>query len=265
MKKQVSQKYSYIRLVVRPIVGYCLRNAVPLQELVDEIKQCFVDVAIAEMKKENEKVNVSRISIRTGVHRRDVASIFKNGQLSSATNNFLERVVGQWETDKRFLTQSGRPRSIPIEGRRGTFEQLVGLVSKDIHPGTALYELERTGMVKKTRGNVSLQYKEAETQNVGEGLAVFVRDAEDLMSAVEKNVYEKPKLPNHHVRTEYDNVSVKHIPQIRSWLLKEGAKFHRRAREYISKYDKDLNPKLRNEGGARVVIGSFSRAEEEMD
>lgn len=265
MKKQGSQKSSYIRLVVQPIVSYCLRNAIPLQELVNEIKQCFVDVAVAEMKRNDEKVNVSRISIRTGVHRRDVASIFKNGRLSSTPNHFLERVVGQWESDQRFLTKSGRPRSLPVEGKHGSFEQLVGLVSKDIHPGTALYELERIGMVKRSKGNASLQYLEAETSNVGEGLSVFVRDAEDLMNAVEQNLYEQPKLPNHHVRTEYDNVSVKHIPQIRSWLLKEGAKFHRRAREYISKYDKDLNPKLRSEGGAKVVIGSFSRAEKDLN
>ena len=46
------------------------------------------------------------------------------------------------------------------------------------------------------------------------------------------------------------------------WLLKEGSSFHRRARVFLAKLDRDFSPEERkSKGRLRVVVGSFSRSE----
>ena len=66
-------------------------------------------------------------------------------------------------------------------------------------------------------------------------------------------------------RTEYDNISISDFPEIRKWLIKEGAAFHNKARGYLSQFDLDINPKPDHEGGARVTVGTFSYTEEKGD
>ncbi len=52
------------------------------------------------------------------------------------------------------------------------------------------------------------------------------------------------------------------LEEIRRWSAREGSAFHERARNFLSKYDRDLNPKLGGTGTYRVAIGSFSVIEE---
>ncbi|RIL12652.1 MAG: hypothetical protein DCC75_00075 [Proteobacteria bacterium] len=47
------------------------------------------------------------------------------------------------------------------------------------------------------------------------------------------------------------------LPAIRKWLLNQGIQLHKRARIYLSRFDRDLNPSP-DKGGARVVVGAFS-------
>lgn len=60
--------------------------------------------------------------------------------------------------------------------------------------------------------------------------------------------------------TEYDNVCLDELPKVKEWLLKEGTKFHKKARDFISKYDLDVTPNDKKIGGGHVFLGAFGRA-----
>ena len=68
----------------------------------------------------------------------------------------ISRVVAQWENDRRFLTQAGKPRVLSCDEDDSEFSELVRLVSKDLHPGTVLFELERSGIVERSKRGVRL-------------------------------------------------------------------------------------------------------------
>jgi hypothetical protein len=91
-------------------------------------------------------------------------------------------------------------------------------------------------------------------------LEMLGEDTDDLFMAVEHNAFRKDDAEplNHHLKTEYRNVPQESLDEIRRWCMREGSAFHERARNFLSKFDRDLNPDLQGTGVYRVVVGSFS-------
>jgi hypothetical protein len=91
-------------------------------------------------------------------------------------------------------------------------------------------------------------------------LGLLGRDMEDLVLAVDENLFSDRSVPHLHIKTQYDNIALSAVPELRTWCLELGARFHAEIRQKLAKYDKDLNPKLEHEaGGAVVAVGTFSR------
>jgi len=113
--------------------------------------------------------------------------------------------------------------------------------------------------VEKTLQGIKLTKEIVEyTKLPGKAYDLFARDAETLIRAGEENLESSTEgVKNLHLRTEYDNIFQEELPIIRQWLYEQGCLFHRRAREYLSKFDKDITPNQKA-GGGRVVLKSFS-------
>ena len=263
-KSEKNDSNRIIAVMLKPLVAYCLKSDISFQTVITILKHAFVTLAVEEMRRNEIRTNVSRVSVRTGLHRRDVTRILNEGVLPLPADTMSGRLILQWSEDKRFRTRSGKPRTLPLDDCNGSFQDLVQTVGTDLSPGTILFELERQGYVEQTNRGVKLLKKEHSVrEDVAAGLQFFVRDAETLLDAIEENIYEAHALPHLHVRTEFDNIAKPHVPAIRAWLLNEGAKFHKRARAFIAQYDKDINPNLRQSGGAKIVLGTFSHAKTE--
>ena len=94
------------------------------------------------------------------------------------------------------------------------------------------------------------------------GFDLAARDIDDLLRAVEGNLLDAPEMPHLHIKTHYDNIVPEALPKIQEWFLTKGKELHEEARKFLSKFDKDLNPKLSQKpGGARVALGTFSLTE----
>jgi len=63
-----------------PVARFCLKHGTGIQEFLEAAKHSFVAQAAAEIEKSGDKANVSRISIITGIHRRDVMRIYDQGE-----------------------------------------------------------------------------------------------------------------------------------------------------------------------------------------
>jgi len=249
-----------ITLMLQPIVRFCLRRSVRVQDLLEFAKVVFIDVAAEEIQRSGQKVNVSRLSVMTGLHRRDVVRIYKDGNISTTSTAIPRRVIGQWEQDAHFHTKAGKPRVLTFEGEDSEFRELVRLVSTDIDSGAVLFELERTDTVKRVPSGLKLLAGAyVVSGKPKEGFQMLARDTKDLMFAIEENVLGEDDIPNLHGRTEYDNICQRDLPKIREWLLNEGTKFHKQVRDFLSKYDKDINPRRKDDGGGKVIVGTFGR------
>ncbi len=259
-----SMRLDVLAMLVRPIVRFCLRRSHSVQDLIHVAKLAFIELAAEEIERANKKVNMSRLSVVTGLHRRDVAKIFSERKPASEDRlSLVERVIGQWRHDKRFALGGGQSKTLSFKGENNEFQQLVRTVSTAIKPGTILFELERMGAVKKTSRGLTLVLELGGFANFPrKGFEVLATDIDTLIQAAEENLLvekQEKGISNLHLHTEYDNVFRKDLPKIRKWLVTEGKVFHKRAREFISQFDKDINPDHEGQvAGQRVVIGTFA-------
>lgn len=252
-----------LRAMLRPIVRLCLRSSLGIQTLVETAKEVFVELAAEEIRRSGERLTASRISVITGLHRRDVQRLLEGSAPKESQGALVARVIGQWEQDPRFRTKGGAPKVLSTGSADSDFHRLVATVSKDVNPGTVLRELERTGVIEHTdRGAKLIGRAYNVGERVEEGMAILTSDVDDLVVAVEENLLGEVDVPNLHGRTEYDNISVDALPEIREWVFKEGSLFHRKVRDYLSRFDRDINPEVGGKGGARVVFSTFSRIKE---
>lgn len=251
-----------LRLILKPIARFCLNRSISIQDVTEAFKITMIDLAEEEILKSGEKPNVSRLSVMTGLHRRDVMRIIGGNQENQGPSGLISRIVAQWEQDQRFSTKAGMPRVLTCGGDKSEFSELVRCVSSDVHPGTIYFQLERLGMIEKVKGNVRLKKRAENLRGDPEkGYFLLGQDVSSLITATNENLFGALKTPNLHARTEYDNIFKEDIPKIRDWLLKEGTTFHQKARNFLSKYDKDFNPHLKREGGGKVVLTAFSHVE----
>ena len=259
--------FSSLIQLARPLIKLCIRHGIKLGELFDVVKRVYVVEAERFLQQNNEAVSTSRITLMTGVHRTDVAQIRSEKKFAPRERHTVSDVISQWRYDPRFSSKPGSPRALGIEGKESEFAELVRSVSHSVSPYTVSFELERLGMISKTKdGKVKLITRVFVPKGDSTAiLQMLAEDMDDLIVAVEENAFttSDEKVPNHHLKTEYHNLPDQALFEIKQWCMREGSAFHERARNFLSKYDRDLNPNLpAGTGRHRVVVGSFSLVEE---
>ena len=248
------------KLLLRPLVSFSLKHSLKLQDLIECVKIVFVEGAKAHLLREGKAVTSSRVSVMTGVHRRDVARIQREETYLEDSGGLITRVVGCWRTDIRFTTKNRKPRVLSCGTQLSEFSELVRCVNSDLNPATVLFELERVGAVQRTKGGAQLVMESYIPKGDPlEGFQILSRDVEALLCSVEENVIRQPEVPHLHLRMEYDRVRAEAVPALKEWFLKEGHAFQVRARDLVAQHDQDVNPDSSYKGEeVRVVLGCFS-------
>jgi hypothetical protein len=250
-----------MRLMLRPIVRLGLRYSIHLNDLTEMLKQVLVEVSRQELIKSRQVVSLSKLSVMTGVHRKDVTRLERTPEKIREGGNLITRVMVQWQHDPRFSTKAKRSRVLSAEGRESEFATLVRSVNgENVSAYSILSEMERLGAVERHGSNIKLVWRDFIVEgNAAAGISMLSRDIDDISQAVEQNLFEPQQTQNLHLKTDFDNITPEAIPEIRRWLIKEGSLLHRRAREYLSKYDRDLNKEMPKNGiRCRVALGTFS-------
>lgn len=144
-----------IRRALRPMVRLMLASGVTYPLMAELLKGVFVELAEREFRLGARKMSDSRISLLSGVHRKDVRRL--RGSDLSAKEVVPEsvslggRLVTTWLSDERFLDEDGNARPLPrthTDGARVCFEDLVASCSTDIRPRVVLDEWFRLGVVR---------------------------------------------------------------------------------------------------------------------
>ncbi len=118
-------------------------RALPFPELAERLKgHC---VAAATTRAEG-KATDSRLSIMTGLQRRDVARL-RAFAAKPARPTPLTRLVSLWRTLPDYAP-GGQPVLLDRAGEAPSFDHLARLVRQDIHPRTLLDALEAAGTVR---------------------------------------------------------------------------------------------------------------------
>ncbi|MCI5066213.1 DUF6502 family protein [bacterium] len=256
----------FLPRLIKPVATLCVRRGLRFQEFLDAAKQAFTSAAEQELRRQQEAVNVSRLSVMTGLQRKDIKRL-KEISCEEKQASLLARIMGHWQSHPQFCTKGGKPRILQHEGSDSDFVHLVHEISTDINPYTVLFELERVKAVSRTSRGVKLNEGALSiSDDIPGGLTFLADDALDLYLSVEENLFDRNTVPHLHIRTSYDDICMESLPKIQLWLLEKGAQFHAQARKFISQFDREINPKLYDkEGGARVTLGSISYSTDQRE
>ncbi|MEO0916160.1 MAG: DUF6502 family protein, partial [Pseudomonadota bacterium] len=142
-----------LRGLLRPLVRTLISRGISAPAFYKLLKAVYVEVAKEDFQIDG-KITDSRISLLTGVHRRDVKSILENPdtvwEATRAKTATIATVLGQWIARAEYQTETGAPKPLPRKADSGeSFESLVRLVNTDIRPRTVLDELRRQGLIEE--------------------------------------------------------------------------------------------------------------------
>lgn len=254
---------SALVVLLRPAIRFCLRHQLGIQDVHELSKRIFVEEAENSLRGSGEIVNISRVSVLTGIRRKEIPRLRSGAPALGKRTSLMTKVIGRWLFDRNYSNPDGSPRLLSFSGRESEFHSLVRAVTSDLGAGTVLSELERVGAVERVKGKLELVAEAYEPGSDREkGFELLGMDTEDLVRAVEENVLKKLDPPNHHAATEFSRVPKDKALVVKRWLLKQGDVLHKNARKFLSKLDQDVNPRAENGETVRVVLGSFSRVSE---
>lgn len=253
-------------LILLPIARFCLRRSIKLKDFVEVMKRAMVRAAEEELQKRDSPVSASRVTLITGVHRKDVPRILNTDHEPKENSDIIRRVINEWRNNSDFLTKNGKPRVLGFEGEDSEFAELVQMVSLEFPPYPVLFELERSGAAIKSARGLKLvhQIYVPPKDDMKQGYSLLGQDIGDLISCVQYNLEPSTKEPNLHIRTEYDNIAEESVAEVKKWLLTHGSAFHRKVQQFMKKHDCDINPRLKDKkGGYRISLGSYSTSVDE--
>ncbi len=143
---------SFIKIASERILSALIRTVVNFgvtyPELIERIKLAYVKEVEQDLVSQDEKVTLSRISVISGVHRKDVKRLLSTELSDSDTerSSLTARLISLWVGDSRYIDRSGQPKLLPAHGDI-SFESLVLSISTDIRSRTVLDDLIRRGIV----------------------------------------------------------------------------------------------------------------------
>ncbi|MGH8288616.1 MAG: DUF6502 family protein [Steroidobacteraceae bacterium] len=194
LKTRASSKRTEDSLVglLFPISRLLVLGAVGIDELISAAKRAYLRAAIDVTVPAGRRLNASRLSVATGMTRKEVAALLNQSKseerlaIRRSGQQRALRVLRGWLTDPRFHAIGARPAELPLSGQKRTFRQLVKLYGGDVTPNSVLRELERMGAVEVTRyGTLRVRWKRNE-ENLKPDyqLSELAKLFEDFVSAV---------------------------------------------------------------------------------
>ena len=191
---------NYLQAVKRIMLALCrgfIKRGVTLPVVVNILKETIVQAAIDQSENDKDLTN-SRISLITGVHRKDVSAIKGSGNPKIPPKSLNARVIAQWMGNPKFLEVDGSPAKIKKTGAK-SFEELVVSVSKDIRPRTLLDEWSKRGFVSIETDEITLNiqnYKPNDSEDeslhfFGENLADHIAVCTHNISNIEDRCFER--------------------------------------------------------------------------
>lgn len=264
MNQNIHQALSSAVLkMLRPLVRILLRNGIPYGAFADLARRVYVKVAMEEFGIPNRKQTISRVSIITGLTRKEVRHIHELPDIEEGDTveryNRAARVISGWVRDRRFAGSDGGPADLPFEGVGATFSGLVKLFSGDVPARAVLDELLRVGVVERLEDGRIRLLNHAYIPRTAEmdKLGILGTDVKDLISTIDHNLRQEAGHSLFQRKVSYDNLPAEVLPELRVLTARRGQSLLEEMDRWLSQYDRDVNPAINGTGRKRAGIGIY--------
>ena len=143
-----------VRRILRPLVRTLVAHGITYPALTEMLKSVFVETAASEFTLDGQRPTDSRLTVLTGVHRKDIRRLLREPEPEAETPPGLTlgtQIVARWLGDRAYCDEMGKPLALPrtpSQGGEHSFAALVESVSKNVRPRSVLDELLRLGVVQ---------------------------------------------------------------------------------------------------------------------
>lgn len=252
-----------LRKILRPLVRILLRNGVAYADFTTLVRQTFVDVAGEDFDLPGRKQSVSRISVLTGINRKEVKRLMEEPRDAqpAAEHNRAARVVSGWMRDASFQNKKGKPSPLSWgdSSANDGFEALVKKYSGDMPARSVLDELIRVGAVElesnrrvrlAATGYVPAASNEELLRLSGEGVT-------DLLNTVDHNINDNKSHTRLQLSVAYDDVPANGVEMFRNLSREKSLELLTYLDGFLATQDRSVNPSVQGDGRYRTGIGIY--------
>jgi len=255
--------YAAILKLLRPLVRMALKRGVSFKTFASLLKWAYYDVARENFTIEGRRQTQSRISVITGLTRKEVKRLSELDPPMSREQrekyNRAARVVSGWRREAGCLDEQGRPVAIPISGEGATFETLVKKFSGDMPPRAVLDELIRVGALQLEPDNRVRLVHEAFTPTADEAIKFHIlgTDVNLLISTIENNIDKNGNEPYFQRKVYYDNLPDEVLEDFRKMSRRQAQQLLNDLDSHLAINDRDVNPGIKGTGRNVAGVGIY--------
>lgn len=188
-----------VAYLLRPLVRLLIAKGVTYPTLSELLKRVYLRVAKDDFAMPGQRLTDSRISLLTGLHRKDVKRLREEPVDALETPRMVtwgSRLVSLWLALPEYCDAAGEPRPLPRLSNRGgetSFEGLAARVTRDIGGRAILDELVRNRIARiDADDNVHLETKAfIPREDSYKKLHYFANNLHDHVSAAVHNMLDR--------------------------------------------------------------------------
>lgn len=182
---------------MRPMVRLCIYHGIDYRQLIEILKETFVTVAEQDFPIPGRKQTDSRISLITGVHRKDVHRLRNesddNEPRLPAAQKLASNLISFWLGTPELLSAENTPVALPRTAREGyawSFAQMVAKFNQDMPARSLLDELVNSGILSVDHEDMVHLDAEAMTprKNIDQKAFFFSHNIHDHIAAAGENL-----------------------------------------------------------------------------
>lgn len=248
--------------ILEPLIHLLVNYGMGFQAFQELVKSTYIKVAEENFKLDGKMQTDSRISLLTGVHRKDVKRL--RNSANDVENAVAQRVglgsqiVSIWVSDQHYLDENGKPRPLPryaVTEECDSFERLVRGFSLDIRPRVLLDDWLHLGVVHlDADDNIHLNVEAfVPNKGINEKAFYLATNVRDHLAATASNVMgvHSPFLERSLQFNELSKASVDELSKLAEELSMESLQaVNRRAVELCKRDSNSGNAHYRINFGA---------------
>lgn len=252
-----------LKRILKPIIKLMLSNNLSYTFATDLMKTLFVEVAEGEFAIDGKRQTDSRISLISGVHRKDVKRMREHlpavEEVVPENMPLSSQLIALWNANPKYLDQEGLPKPLSrfsTFDKDDSFESLVRSVSTDIHPRAVLDEWLRLGIARVDEQNFVHLLSDAFVPQEGftEKIYYLGHNLTDHAQAAVSNVLgQQASFLERCVH--YDTLTMQSIEEIGELAKKQGMKTLREVNKAADSHS--VNDKDSPQANMRMTYGIY--------
>lgn len=186
-----------VSFCMRPLVRLCIHHGIDYRQLIEILKETFVTVAERDFPLPGRNQTDSRISLITGVHRKDVHRLRNLTEDSAprlpSAQRLASNIISFWLGTPELLKPDKTPLPVPRTAREGhawSFAQMMSRFNQDMPARSLLDELVKNGILSVDHDDMVHLDAEAliPSKNIDQKAFFFSHTIHDHIAAAGENL-----------------------------------------------------------------------------